>query len=422
MKKGIILVTKHFPFNKGETPAESYLENEIKILAANAEKVFVIAAEAENGASVTCSMPENVEYAALQSGGSKKVKACCVAKAAAMLAFKKPVEISDEIKNRNLGFKSKLFLCYFAKRALQKLACVDSLVSEGRLRFSDYDTIYSFWLFDNAYMALTAKHKYGLDNYTIVSRTHRYDLYEYSNKLNYIPLRPYLLENLDGVFPCSDNGTQYLAQKYPKYKNKVKTSFLGSRDYGIQPYKRIRSRLHIASCSRLIGVKRVNRIAECLSKLEGKGIELEWTHFGGGALFDELKQFAEKSLHNTVFHLKGNTENAEVMRRYSKMSIDVFVNVSENEGLPISIMEATSFGMPVIATDVGGTNEIVREGINGFLLEKDFSDDDFIRKLIMISEMSDDEYMKLRKNSRNIYEENFECVRNVERFLAEIGR
>ena len=141
-----------------------------------------------------------------------------------------------------------------------------------------------------------------------------------------------------------------------------------------------------------------------------------------GDLFDELKQSAERSLHNTEFHLMGNTANSEVMRRYSKMNVDVFVNVSENEGLPISIMEATSFGIPVIATDVGGTSEIVKNGENGFLIEKDFTDDDLVDKLRMICEMSDEEYMRLRHNSRKIYEESFECVRNVERFLSEIGR
>ena len=96
-------------------------------------------------------------------------------------------------------------------------------------------------------------------------------------------------------------------------------------------------------------------------------------------MFDELKQSAERSLHSTEFHLMGNTANSEVMRRYGKMNVDVFVNVSENEGLPISIMEATSFGMPVIATDVGGTSEIVKNGENGFLIEKDFTDDTLLR-------------------------------------------
>lgn len=421
MSKGIILITKHFPFNNGETPAESYLENEINTLSANTDKVLILATEAISKASVTCSLPDNVSYIALQKKSSKSIKMNCTVKALSMLVSKKQLEITEEIKEKSLDIKNRLFLCYFAKRAMQKLERVDFLVKKGELDFSDYDIIYSFWFFDSAYMTLLAKEKYNLDNYKIVSRAHRYDLYEYSNKLGYIPLRAHLLKNLDGVFPCSENGTQYLSKIYPEYKSKIKTSFLGTVDYGVQPYKRDFGLLHIASCSRLIEVKRVKRIAECLAKLDNSKISVEWTHFGGGELFDELKDYTDKNLQNITVHLLGNTQNKEVMKKYSSMNVDVFVNVSENEGLPISIMEAASFGIPVIATDVGGTGEIVKDGENGFLLDKDFSDNELIEKLISIAEMSDDDYLSMRRSSRKIYEQNFECVHNVKKFLSQIG-
>ena len=420
MRKGIILVTKHFPFNKGETPAESYLENEIKTLAQGAERVFVIAAEAKQGSAVTCSLPSNVKYAALQSADSKLVKLACCAKAATVFLRKKSQEIKDEEKNKKLSFKQKMFLYYYAKRAEQKLEKVEKLIAEDDLKLSDYDTLYSFWLFDNSYMLAKLKEKYNLNDYRLVSRTHRYDLYEDRNSLGYIPLREYFFENSDEVFACSKDGCKYLAEKYPKYKNKISVSFLGSLDYSEQKYTREKEKLRIASCSRLISVKRVDRIIDALSLLEEKSIDLEWTHFGGGALFDELKSKAENKLRKTKYYLKGNMPNVEIMKEYTKINTDVFVNVSDSEGLPISIMEATSFGIPVIATDVGGTSEIVSEGENGFLLHKDFTDEQLSSLLEKIFAMPDDEYIALRKNSRKIYLDNFECVRNVEKFLSFI--
>jgi glycosyltransferase involved in cell wall biosynthesis len=48
---------------------------------------------------------------------------------------------------------------------------------------------------------------------------------------------------------------------------------------------------------------------------------------------------------------------------------DIFVNPSYSEGLPTSVMEAASVGLPVIATDVGGTREIVEHGTTGLLVE-----------------------------------------------------
>lgn len=46
---------------------------------------------------------------------------------------------------------------------------------------------------------------------------------------------------------------------------------------------------------------------------------------------------------------------------YSEHPVDVFINLSTNEGVPVSIMEAISFDIPIVATDVGGTSEIVTD-------------------------------------------------------------
>lgn len=48
---------------------------------------------------------------------------------------------------------------------------------------------------------------------------------------------------------------------------------------------------------------------------------------------------------------------------------DVFVLPSYNEGLPVSVLEAMSYGVPVISTRVGGIPELVRDGVDGFLID-----------------------------------------------------
>ena len=420
MRKGIILVTKHFPFNKGETPAESYLENEIKTLAQGTKKVFVIATEAKQNAEVTCTLPPNVECVALQNTNSKLVKLACCAKATIMFFRKKPEEVKQEIKQKKLSFSKKMFLYYYIKRSEQKLKKIEDLEKGGALKLSDYDTLYSYWFFDSAHMLAKLKEKYSLSTYRLVSRAHGYDLYEERNRLNYIPLRKYFFENSNGVFACSNNGRNYLVEKYPEFTDKILVSYLGSLDYSQQAYIRKNGALRIASCSRLIPLKRVDRIIDALALLEKKNIELEWIHFGDGTLFEEIKAKAESKLKKTKYTLRGNVPNTEVMREYTQLSTDVFVNVSTSEGLPISIMEATSFGIPVIATDVGGTSEIVSNGKNGFLLDKDFTDEELCDLLNQIATMPDDEYCLLRQSSRNIYMNNFECKQNVKRFLSYI--
>lgn len=78
---------------------------------------------------------------------------------------------------------------------------------------------------------------------------------------------------------------------------------------------------------------------------------------------DEIKKMAKDKLRDNIqYEFKGNVSNTELMKQYQDKNYYVFVNVSSSEGIPVSIMEATSFGIPCIATDAGGTKEIIRDG------------------------------------------------------------
>ncbi len=50
-------------------------------------------------------------------------------------------------------------------------------------------------------------------------------------------------------------------------------------------------------------------------------------------------------------------------------AIDIYVHPSESEACPMAVMEASASGVPVVATDVGGTRELVEEGVTGLLIE-----------------------------------------------------
>src|SRR5690606_13386262 len=96
--------------------------------------------------------------------------------------------------------------------------------------------------------------------------------------------------------------------------------------------------------------------------------KIEWHHFGDGLEFEELKKKI-KTLNKKKIAviLHGWATQADILKFYELYFVNWFVNVSESEGIPVSIMEAMSFGIPVIATDVGGTSEIVNTD-TGYLL------------------------------------------------------
>ena len=275
--------------------------------------------------------------------------------------------------------------------------------------------IYNFWFFDAARTAVLLKNRLTKKNRVkSYSRAHRYDLYAEENSLNYLPLTEWLIKNTDYIFPCSENGREYLLKDFSKYENKIKLSFLGTVDYGIQKYTKCIPTF--ISCSRLVEVKRVDRIIDSLRLLDNAGAKLKWIHFGGGMLLDNLKQKAQ-GFKNIEIEFFGNVKNSELLKIYSENYYKGFINVSGSEGLPISIMEATSFGMPVIATDVGGTSEIIKDSKNGFLLMKTFKDEELANLILHILNLPSEEYQRLRKSARKIWEERFEYKTNFKKLF-----
>ncbi len=90
---------------------------------------------------------------------------------------------------------------------------------------------------------------------------------------------------------------------------------------------------------------------------------------------NEIKQLASDTLNNKnniSYKFMGDIKNDLIQEYYALNQVDLFCNVSEYEGLPISIMEAMAYGIPCLATDVGGVSEIVNSQ-NGILIEKNSS-------------------------------------------------
>ena len=64
------------------------------------------------------------------------------------------------------------------------------------------------------------------------------------------------------------------------------------------------------------------------------------------------------------FFLKGHVEDVSAFYR----GLDVYLNTSLHEGIPMSILEAMAHNLPVIAPAVGGLVEIIEDGVDGFLV------------------------------------------------------
>ena len=279
---------------------------------------------------------------------------------------------------------------------------------------------YSYWLHHNAYAAVKlARH---FKNSKAVSRCHRYDLYVERSYLRYLPLRHFLRKNLQAIYSISKDGMEYLKILTPDLrKDNIKLARLGTPDYGCNYHRLKQGVLRIVSCSWISEVKRIYRIAETLSLMPAE-YNIIWTHIGDGKIDGHLSDVIKSLPSNVVVDMKGAMSNQDIHFFYQSTPQDVFINVSESEGVPVSIMEAMSHGIPVIATDVGGTKEIVENNVNGFLMPGNFTNEYCKNLLNTFFMMSDADYSSLQKGARQVWFDKFNSASNYSDFTTDLKR
>jgi glycosyltransferase involved in cell wall biosynthesis len=239
-----------------------------------------------------------------------------------------------------------------------------------------YDMIYFYWIVPEIAGALAFRERCarrGRSAVHIVARAHGGDLYEERRAGGYAGLTDGIIGGLDAIYCISQHGKTYLDQKYPALSPRFHLARLGVEDPGFinpQPEDEV---LRILSCSFMVPGKRLHRIAEAIHHLAlaNPGLKVRWTHIGDGDLFDQLNTLAGRLFtgEQVKVEFKGYMSQAALVAYYRHAAFDVIVNVSDSEGIPVSLMEASSVGIPMIATDVGGSSEIVNND-NGILIDE----------------------------------------------------
>lgn len=308
-----------------------------------------------------------------------------------------------KLKNR-IGIIKRIKTIY--NGILYSRAIVRFLNEENLL--NNYEIVgYSYWFYHWSFINSLLK-KQGIITNSI-SRAHSYDLYD---SINYNFFSTFKIKYLDKVFPVSKHGEKYLKNYHPKYTSKISSNYLGTIDYGTNPF--IESdKFKIASCSAVRDIKRLHLIIEFLEKVK---CEVEWVHFGDGPLFNEIKTLALRLPSNIKYTFMGKVSNEVVLDYYIKNQINLFINVSEKEGLPISLMEAISFGIPVLGTDIFGVPEIVNDN-TGILLPVNF-DVQKVADIISKFPTSTLNTFEFRKKVKNYWLDQFEKKMNFELFYS----
>lgn len=179
----------------------------------------------------------------------------------------------------------------------------------------------------------------------------------------------------------------------------------------------------LVSCSGISQIKRLELLIDALHDIDKEHAgRLMWTHIGAGPDENSIKRLARERLGNLYgFEFTGHMSNKSVHHYYEEHPCDLFVNVSSMEGLPVSLMESISYGIPAVATNVGGTGEVVVDGLTGRLLPSNPTSTEISDAIVMFMDMPLAERRKFVRNCRRVWAERFDASKNAAKLYEALG-
>jgi glycosyltransferase involved in cell wall biosynthesis len=135
----------------------------------------------------------------------------------------------------------------------------------------------------------------------------------------------------------------------------------------------------LISVGRLVPLKGQRQLIYAVAKLVSYFPDIRLYIVGGGELVQELKQLAESNGVSRCIVLTGAVENVAAYLSQA----DIYVSSSRIEGMPVSVLEAMAWQLPVVASDIPGNKTVVSQGETGFLYELD-NIDDLVEKIVEV--------------------------------------
>ena len=217
------------------------------------------------------------------------------------------------------------------------------------------------------------------------------------------PLELKLIEASDAVTTVSKSVAKEL-QEYRLDPNEVKIIYNGVDEKLFYPkQKKSENVKHIVYVGRMDREKGVFDLVESGKYICNERPDVSFIFVGKGRDLDRLKQKTKKMGLEDRFKFLGQVEKNRLVEIYQ--DADIFVFPSYHEGLPAVVLEAMSCGLPVIATDVRGNQDLISAGENGILVPPRSPSE--IAKAI--TTLIEDEKLKekLGKNARKTIEDKY---------------
>ena len=125
--------------------------------------------------------------------------------------------------------------------------------------------------------------------------------------------------------------------------------------------------LDLLTVARLNRSKGIEHAIRSVFEARKKGYEITYSVAGEGPDRERLEALIHELNLGDYVHLLGTTGESEIIRLLQQVDAFILPSVGLGEAAPVSVMEAMACGVPVICSRIGGTPDMISDGIDGFL-------------------------------------------------------
>lgn len=264
------------------------------------------------------------------------------------------------------GIRNRVPLRQYIKKTCEVLMFGRSFFKEAYsiIRKKPYEkwVVEGYWLSDTAYAAALIKRRFP--NVICISRAHSSEIDVVRNPVAVCQMKKFIYRYLDRIFFVSEWGKRNFSDIMLGYHITAGEKCVVSR-LGVEKRNNLSNPgssddiFRVLTCSRVVKLKRLDLLVKAFGKIPDH--KIEWTHIGDGPDLEKIKEQTKTLPTNIVSRFLGSMPNEKVHGYLGMSPVDLFINVSQYEGLPVSVMEAFAYGIPVLATDAGGTAELVND-------------------------------------------------------------
>ena len=129
----------------------------------------------------------------------------------------------------------------------------------------------------------------------------------------------------------------------------------------------VRGRLRVGFVARLVKLaKRTHLLPQVMDECFRRGLDVEFHIAGEGECFDLLRAYVEENHLEEKVHLEGWIPPMRMAGFWRHQ--DIYLNISDFEGMSLTMLEAMAYGAFPVVTDVSGVTDVVKDGKNGLIV------------------------------------------------------